>query len=126
VRLADKFGDNGMISVILCRPATDGAWEIDTWLMSCRVLGRRVEQMVLRELLLQARVRGAAKLIGRYIPTARNGMVKDHYEKLGFTKLGAEGEQTLWALDASHDLDAPPMRVVRVGALNDASMQAAE
>lgn len=125
VRLADKFGDNGMISVILGRPDADGALEIDTWLMSCRVLGRRVEQMVLRELLAQARACGATRLTGRYIPTPRNGMVKDHYEKLGFTKLGAEGEETLWTLDANHQVAAPPMRVVRIG-LHDAEMQAAE
>ena len=52
VRLSDIFGDNGMISVVICRPASPdtgqpAAWEIDTWLMSCRVLGRRVEHMVL-------------------------------------------------------------------------------
>lgn len=125
VRLADKFGDNGMISVIIGRPSADGALEIDTWLMSCRVLGRRVEQMVLRELLAQARARGATRLTGRYIPTPRNGMVKDHYEKLGFTKAGAEGEETLWSLDVAYEVAAPPMRVVRIG-LRDAEMQAAE
>ena len=125
VRLADKFGDNGMISVIIGRPAADGALEIDTWLMSCRVLGRRVEQMALRELLAQARARGATRLTGRYIPTPRNGMVKDHYEKLGFTKIGVEAEDTLWSLDVAHEVAAPPMRVVRIG-LRDAEMQAAE
>jgi predicted enzyme involved in methoxymalonyl-ACP biosynthesis len=50
VRLADIFGDNGMISVVICRPAGNEAWEIDTWLMSCRVLGRKVEHMVLRKI----------------------------------------------------------------------------
>lgn len=128
VRLADKFGDNGMISVILCRPAAPRAWEIDTWLMSCRVLGRKVEQMVLRELLLQARHQGVEKLIGRYIPTPRNAMVKDHYEKLGFTRAGSDGEETIWSLDVAREIDASPMRIVRVGALNDAvaPLQAAE
>ena len=74
-----------MISVVICRPARRGAWEIDTWLMSCRVLGRRVEQMVLREILDHARPRGVERLIGRYRPTARNAMVQDHYAKLGFS-----------------------------------------
>src|SRR5580704_10338359 len=65
VRLVDTFGDNGMISVIICRQ--DGAiWHIDTWLMSCRVLGRRVEQAVLQELVINARLSGATRLVGTY------------------------------------------------------------
>ncbi|MBI1185984.1 MAG: HAD-IIIC family phosphatase [Alphaproteobacteria bacterium] len=128
IRLADKFGDNGMISVILCKAQGD-AWEIDTWLMSCRVLGRKVEQMALRELMLHARAQGVARLIGRYIPTARNGMVKDHYETLGFVKQadGARAGETTWAIATDAETPAAaPMRVVRVGALNDALPQAAE
>ncbi|MCC7046053.1 MAG: HAD family hydrolase [Alphaproteobacteria bacterium] len=83
VRLTDRFGDNGMISVVICR--RDGSvWEIDTWLMSCRVLGRRVEEAVLQELVRQARRAGISLLRGIYIPTDRNALVKDHYSKLGF------------------------------------------
>jgi predicted enzyme involved in methoxymalonyl-ACP biosynthesis len=59
VRLVDIFGDNGMISVVICRPAESDIWEIDTWLMSCRVLGRKVENMVLREILEHARKAGS-------------------------------------------------------------------
>ena len=87
VRLADIFGDNGMISVIICRPGEAGVWEIDTWLMSCRVLGRKVEHMVLREILEHARAAGIHKLSGTYCPTGRNKLVVDHYAKLGFTKV---------------------------------------
>ena len=58
IRLADRFGDNGMISVVICREAEARVWEIDTWLMSCRVLGRGVETMVLREILAAGRARG--------------------------------------------------------------------
>lgn len=86
VRLADRFGDNGIISVVICR-ATGDAWAIDTWLMSCRVLGRRVQEAVLQEIARNARQAGASRLIGRYIPTARNVMVKDHYAKLGFDQV---------------------------------------
>jgi FkbH-like protein len=64
VRLSDSFGDNGMISAIICRQQSHSAWEIDTWLMSCCVLGRCVEQMVLREILEHARRNGIRKLIG--------------------------------------------------------------
>lgn len=115
VRLTDIFGDNGMISVIIAR--SKGAdWEIDTWLMSCRVLGRKVEQMVLRELVLNARAGGARRLIGVYRPTERNGMVKDHYAKLGFTALDETPDGVArWALDTDADIPAAPMTVIRAG-----------
>ncbi len=99
VRLADIFGDNGMISVVICRPAEAGVWEIDTWLMSCRVLGRKVEHMVLREILEHAREAGIQKLIGSYMPTERNKLVVDHYAKLGFAKIDEdESGKTRWEL----------------------------
>ena len=99
VRLADIFGDNGMISAVICRPAGEKTWEIDTWLMSCRVLGRKVEQMVLREILSNARARGITRLVGVFLPSGRNTLVVDHYQKLGFTKLGEEAAgATHWEL----------------------------
>lgn len=112
VRLADRFGDNGMISVIICRTRSKATWEIDTWLMSCRVLGRGVEQMVLRELLRQASNIGIRKLIGIYRPTERNALVRDHYARLGFTQIkGDEEGVTRWALDATTEIEPAPMRV---------------
>ena len=113
VRLTDVFGDNGMISVIIARAAGEAEWEIDTWLMSCRVLGRKVEQMVLRELVLNAREQGVRRLIGVYRPTEKNAMVKDHYAKLGFTELGEGGSH--WVFDTATDIPAAPMTVIRVG-----------
>jgi FkbH-like protein len=117
VRLADIFGDNGMISVVICRPGASGVWEIDTWLMSCRVLGRKVEHMVLREMLKHARTAGIYKLAGAYRPTERNKLVIDHYPNLGFTKV-AEGETgvTCWELlvDGANP-ESAPMRVVSQG-----------
>ena len=56
--------------------------------MSCRVLGRKVEHMVLREILEHARAAGIRKLVGVYRPTERNMLVIDHYAKLGFTEVG--------------------------------------
>lgn len=117
VRLADTFGDNGMISVLICRRADD-AWDIDTWLMSCRVLGRKVEQAVLAELVEQARGRGLRRLIGSYLPTEKNKLVENHYEKLGFqlVERSADGGSR-WQLE----LDEParsadlPMRIERIG-----------
>jgi FkbH-like protein len=117
VRLADIFGDNGMISVVICRPGEQGAWDIDTWLMSCRVLGRKVEHMVLREILRHARATGVHKLHGSYIPTDRNKLVMDHYAKLGFTKVSEdESGLTHWELIVEGaEPQGAPMKVVSQG-----------
>jgi FkbH-like protein len=117
VRLADIFGDNGMISVVICRPSDACTWEIDTWLMSCRVLGRKVEHMVLHEILDHARAAGINKLIGIYKPTDRNNLVVDHYAKLGFTRLVEEKTGiTRWELPVSSAApDNAPMKVLSRG-----------
>jgi len=88
IRLADSFGDNGMISVVICKRVDDD-WHIDTWLMSCRVLNRKVETAVLMELLERAKERGICRIIGTYLPTERNALVQDHYSKLGFTRISS-------------------------------------
>ncbi len=117
VRLTDIFGDNGMISVVICRPGEAGVWEIDTWLMSCRVLGRRVEHMVLRKILQHARTAGIRKLAGVYRPTDRNQLVVDHYAKLGFTNVCEEGNGlTRWELTvADANTETAPMKVISQG-----------
>jgi FkbH-like protein len=120
VRLADIFGDNGMISVVICRRRDLGVWEIDTWLMSCRVLGRKVEHMVLREILQHARAAEIRKVVGVYRPTDRNKLVVDHYAKLGFTKVCQEGSGlTRWELlvDSAHP-ETAPMKVLSHGFAN--------
>jgi FkbH-like protein len=97
VRLLDRFGDNGLISCIICRPKGRD-WLVDTWVMSCRVLGRRVEEAVLNEIVRRAKVKGIKNIYGGYFATDRNRMVKDHYEKLGFTKHDLGPGTTLWFL----------------------------
>ena len=117
VRLSDIFGDNGMISVVVCRPGSEGVWEIDTWLMSCRVLGRKVEHMVLREVLEHARAAGIRRLAGVYKPTDRNKLVIDHYSRLGFAKVGEEPNGlTRWELVVDGaEPESAPMKVVSHG-----------
>ena len=116
VRLVDTFGDNGMISVIIARAVSPTVWEFDTWLMSCRVLGRRVEQMVLREIIQHARHRGVQKLVGKYLPTEKNAMVKEHYQKLGFQRVSEDASgATTWELDTGTEVEPAPMRVNSAG-----------
>ena len=94
LRLVDRFGDNGMIAVAIMVRQGDAA-VIDTWLMSCRVLGRKVEEATLQILAEEAGRWGVATLRGAYLPTAKNGMVKEHYGKLGFAPV-VTGEPGDW------------------------------
>jgi FkbH-like protein len=99
LRLTDRYGDNGIIGIVIARPREPGGGElfIDTWLMSCRVLGRQVEQATMNLLVARARDAGARTLIGEYRATAKNGMVREHYQKLGFTRIAEhEDERTTW------------------------------
>jgi FkbH-like protein len=89
-RLSDRFGDNGLISVVLGR-RQGNILELDLWLMSCRVLKRDMELAMLDALAERAREMGVTALRGIYLPTKKNGMVSDHYPKLGFR---LESEQT--------------------------------
>jgi FkbH-like protein len=97
IRLKDLLGDNGMISVIICKK-NKSFWEIDTWLMSCRVLGRRVEEAALHDIVKNAQKDGANTIRGYYAPTARNMIVRDHYKKLGFNKISEELGCEIWEL----------------------------
>jgi FkbH-like protein len=87
LRLVDRFGDNGIIAIVIGKMNGEDDLLIDTWLMSCRVLGRQVEPTTLNLIAEAAKRLGARRLIGEYLPTKKNGMVKDHYGKLGFTAL---------------------------------------
>jgi FkbH-like protein len=85
LRLTDRFGDNGVIAIIIGRLQENKDLAIDTWLMSCRVLGRQVEPTTLNLICANAQRLGARRVVGEYIPTKKNGMVRDHYARLGFT-----------------------------------------
>ncbi len=99
-RLKDKFGDNGMISVIIAKPFDDKSLVIDTWLMSCRVLGRQVEHNLLNSLVADAKRAGYKKIIGEYIPTDKNHMVQALYPSFGFKAMSPNGHASLlWELD---------------------------
>ena len=104
IRLTDKFGDHGIIAIIIGRMTPTREMEIETWLMSCRVLGRGVEEACSDLLVQQARKMGATALVGRYKPTAKNGMVAEHYAKLGYAPTGSrDNGETGWRLDLNSD-----------------------
>ena len=113
VRLTDKFGDNGMVSVVIF-DKRGNVWECDTWLMSCRVLGRRLEEAILAEVVTAARAEGAEMLSGCYVPSRKNAMVATHFGKLGFAKLGEDSDgKTRWQLClANYTVPSLPMRII--------------
>lgn len=92
--LEDRFGDNGIICVVILRKEGGEGLFIDTWLMSCRVLRRGMENFTLNTLAGFAREKGYRYLRGEYLPTAKNEMVSDHYSSLGFAEEGGR-----WVLD---------------------------
>ena len=115
LRLTDVHGDNGMIGVVLGRRTESNALEIDTWLMSCRVLGRGVEEATLNILSERAAEMGCTRLLGQYKPTAKNGMVSEHYGRLGFELAEtSEDGSTRWELPLEHFTErATHMRVLK-------------
>ena len=84
--LEDRFGNNGLISVIILDKEDEKSLFINTWFMSCRVLKRGMENFLLNSIVDFAKKNGFIKIKGEYIPTAKNNMVKDHYLNLGFKK----------------------------------------
>jgi FkbH-like protein len=107
-RLSDRLEDAGLIATIFAVPADAGEMYIDTWLMSCRVLGRQVEAASLQALVEVVSSLGGTTLIGEHIPTARNGMVANHYKTLGFAPTAplATGKNgtTRWSLEIGASL----------------------
>lgn len=90
--LADKFGDNGLICVIILKKQDKETLFVDTWFMSCRVLKRGMENFTLNTIVEYAKNNGFKYIIGEYLPTLKNKMVEEHYPRLGFTKV--EGSET--------------------------------
>jgi FkbH-like protein len=95
IHLRDRFGNSGITGVLMGSPQGD-ALMIDLWLMSCRVLGRKVEEAMLSSAWNYSRTAGFKALLGRYAPSPKNGQVADLYERMGFTLLeqSADGERT--------------------------------
>ena len=111
-RLIDRFGDNGLIAVVIALPGEAGAWRLDTWLMSCRVLGRQVERAMLGVVVERCRQLGATELRGEYVRTQKNGMVADHYAKLGFENVETAIDRSVWRLPLDQYVNPPlPMTV---------------
>jgi FkbH-like protein len=111
-RLLDRFGDNGIIALVIGKLNSERKLVIDTWLMSCRVLGRQVEAATLNAVAKRSIEMGATVLIGSFRPSPKNEMVRDHYPKLGFDELENQNGETTWVLPLDRFQPAPvPMTI---------------
>ncbi|SNQ51613.1 Subfamily IIIC HAD-superfamily phosphatase [Frankia canadensis] len=121
VRLADRFADHGLVAVVIA-VADGGALAVDTWLMSCRVIGRTLEDEVAGLLMAEARRRGLARVIGEYWPSPKNALVAGLYERLGYQRLDGPDDPsapdvTRWARAVDEPYRPPGlMRVVSTSA----------
>ena len=109
--LRDRFGDHGLIAVVAMRPIDSESLLVDTWLMSCRVLKRGMERFTLNQMVEAARARGYRRIVGEYLPTAKNGMVARHYPELGFRPLAGEPARWSLVLDEYQQLETTIKRV---------------
>lgn len=97
--LADKFGDNGLIAVIIMKKQDTETLFVDTWFMSCRVLKRGMENFTLNTMVEKAKAKGFKRIVGEYIPTPKNKMVESHYPSLGFIPFDDESNRYVLELD---------------------------
>jgi FkbH-like protein len=108
LELDDSFGRNGIVGVMILRRHSDDAWIIDTFLLSCRVIGRTVENAFLGYIADTVRKCGARRLLGEYRATAKNAPVSQLYRGIGFRMLQDDSTSQLWELDLGQQTVAIP------------------
>jgi FkbH-like protein len=118
-RLLDKFGDNGLVSVMILRPVPNEptVLEVDSWVMSCRVFGRQLEVEAMNIAVEAARIRGIRAFRADYIPTKKNGVISGLYESLGFSRLDqplTTDDVSRWSLNLA-EYHTRPTFIIRKG-----------
>ena len=91
--LSDKYGDHGLICIVILEKKNKQDLFINSWLMSCRVLNRGMEYFTLNTIIKYAKDSGFKKIIGEYIETPKNKIVESHYQKLGFLPIDLDGQK---------------------------------
>ena len=112
-RLQDKFGDNGLISIVI-GDIKEKELHIELWLMSCRVLKRDMEKAMFDFLIKYCKEKNIKKIFGYYFKTTKNNMVKDFYKELGFKNELLEEEKSIWSLDVD-DISEETNKVIEIG-----------
>jgi len=102
VKVSDKFGDNGITGTYIIEKRDNDEWIIDTFLLSCRIMGRGVEEVMMNKIIEKAKSSGIKKIKGEFIPTAKNKPAENFYEKLGFKK-----ENEFWIFNTDDTIRIP-------------------
>ena len=97
-QMSDRMGSYGLIGVLCCRPVEPLRWEVDTWLMSCRTLGRQMEKFMFDRLIEAAVERRISRIVGVYRPTPKNALVKYLYDLMGFTRISENDEEVRYEM----------------------------
>jgi FkbH-like protein len=103
-KLKDRFGDNGLIAVIMLCLQEDATLLVDSWVMSCRVLSRGMEEFICSEIVDIGKQLGCGKIVGKYVPTKKNSLVSDLYKRLQFSPVKKNDDAEYWELDLESDL----------------------
>jgi FkbH-like protein len=114
--LSDRMGSYGLIGLLFCVASGSEGWEIDTWLMSCRVLGRQMERFMFDRMLEGAALLGVRKITGVYRPTGKNNLVADLYPKLGFSKVSEATEETRYEIAVPESLSTTATHIRNLSA----------
>jgi FkbH-like protein len=96
LRAKDKFGDNGVTGVAIIKINNINNWHIETFLLSCRIIGRKIEEALLAHIIKEAKAKGVENIFGYFVDTKKNLLVKDFYQKNGFTKFDSDYEGDVW------------------------------
>jgi FkbH-like protein len=102
VQVSDKFGDNGITGTYIVEKKNDEEWIIDTFLLSCRIIGRGVEDSMMNQIIEKAKLSGVKRIKGEFIPTTKNKPAENFYEKLGFKK-----EKDFWVFNTNDTIKKP-------------------
>jgi FkbH-like protein len=115
--LADRMDSYGLIGVLLCRATASDQWEVDSWLMSCRSLGRQMEKFMFDRMIAAAIARRIRRIVGVYRPTAKNGLVKELYDQVGFRRIKEEHDEVYY------ELEVPAQPTVTAARIRDVSAE---
>ena len=107
IRLVDKFGDSGLTGVAVIDKKSTNKWRIDTFLLSCRILGRKAEEVLLAYIIKEAKMKGVRYVYGHYIDSLKNAPAKNFYGDNGFKKIDSSDEMEVWKYDTKKEYSYP-------------------
>ena len=107
IRVTDKFGDNGITGLAIISIKDAISWQIETFLLSCRIIGRKAEEVLLAYLINEAKAHNAKFVYGYFVESKKNSLVKDFYSINGFEKIDSTAQESTWRFDTKNDYKCP-------------------